>query len=81
MYVPPKLNTQFRITNEKMVARLKIARTAPEIDTQFFIDDGSFILKFYMVFYNLICSFKKAIINKTALQFLIRIISTEQLID
>ena len=36
MYVPPKLKTQFRITNEKIVARLKIAKTAPEIETPVF---------------------------------------------
>jgi hypothetical protein len=29
--------------SEKITARLKMARIAPDIDTQFLIDDGNFI--------------------------------------
>jgi hypothetical protein len=43
IYVPPKLKNVFRITNERIAARLKTAKTAPVIDIQFLIDDGSFI--------------------------------------
>jgi hypothetical protein len=52
IYVPPKLKNQFKIISERMVARLKTARTAPEIDIQFLIDDGSFI---YFTFLLLVC--------------------------
>ena len=31
------------MTSDKIVARLKTAKTAPEMDTQFLMDDGSFI--------------------------------------
>jgi hypothetical protein len=44
MYVPPKLKNQFRMISESMVAKLKTASTAPVIDTQFLIDEGSFII-------------------------------------
>ena len=43
MYVPPKLKKVLRIINESIEARLKLANTAPTIDTQFLIDEGSFM--------------------------------------
>jgi hypothetical protein len=44
MYEPPKPKNIFRITNDNMDARLKMANTTPVIEIQFLIDDGSFIL-------------------------------------
>ncbi|HET6558125.1 MAG TPA: hypothetical protein VFG54_12475 [Prolixibacteraceae bacterium] len=43
IYVPPKPKNQFKINNEAIAARLKTARTAPEMDIQFFIDEGNFM--------------------------------------
>ena len=43
MYDPPKPKNAFKTTKEIMEARLKTAKTAPVIEIQFLIDDGSFI--------------------------------------
>ncbi len=46
MYEPPKSKKVVNNISSNIDTRLKIAKTAPPIDIQFFIDDGSFICKF-----------------------------------
>lgn len=43
MYEPPKSKNVVNNASNVIETRLKIARTAPLIDIQFFIDDGNFM--------------------------------------
>lgn len=53
IYAPPKLKSEFKTINDKIVARLKTARMAPVIEIQFLIDEGNFML-FFLTKTNLI---------------------------
>jgi hypothetical protein len=44
IYEPPKSKNVVSNASKTIETRLKTAKTAPAIDTQFFIDDGNFML-------------------------------------